>query len=250
MNVIINVNGRRKPKEHIVNLPNEIWKDIPNCPTYKVSNLGRVLSLAKETYRGRKFDKLLTPCSDEKGYLLVNINGKNERVHRLVALAFCPNPNNYNVINHKNENKSDNRAENLEWCTSKYNSDYSVSIKVKQINPITKEVIAIYNSISDAARAADTTVEAIRQCCNRTGTAKTIRGFIWRKIDDNDYNIEIKNFRKAILMLDINNNIMGRFDSITDAAKQSKISISAISKCLTGKSKTCKGFKWKYDTTC
>jgi hypothetical protein len=99
---------RRKEKEIIINLPNETWKDI--CDGYKVSNYGRVLSLAKTTIRGRKYDKILSASKKDNGYYTVNINGNNEYVHRLVAKAFIDNPNNLNEINHKDEDKSNNRA--------------------------------------------------------------------------------------------------------------------------------------------
>lgn len=74
---------RRKEKEIITNLPNEIWKDIDDG--YKVSNYGKVLSLAKTTIRGRKYDKILSASKKDNGYYTVSINGNNEYVHRLVA---------------------------------------------------------------------------------------------------------------------------------------------------------------------
>lgn len=99
---------RRKEKEIITNLPNEIWKDIDDG--YKVSNYGRILSLAKTTIRGRKYDKILSVSKKDNGYYTVNINGNNEYVHRLVAKAFIDNPNNLNEINHKDEDNSINEA--------------------------------------------------------------------------------------------------------------------------------------------
>lgn len=67
---------RRKEKEIITNLPNEIWKDIDDG--YKVSNYGRILSLAKTTIRGRKYDKILSASKKDNGYYTVNINGNND----------------------------------------------------------------------------------------------------------------------------------------------------------------------------
>lgn len=87
---------RRKEKEIIINLPNEIWKDV--CDGYKVSNYGRVLSLAKTTIRGRKYDKILSASKKDNGYYTVSINGNNEYVHRLVAKAFIDNPNGTETI--------------------------------------------------------------------------------------------------------------------------------------------------------
>lgn len=93
-------------------MKNEIWKEICGLEgQYKVSNTGRVWSV--KTNRERKLVK------DKNGYLQIHITKNGEdmwpKVHRLVAEAFIPNPNLYPVVNHKNENKMDNRAENLEW---------------------------------------------------------------------------------------------------------------------------------------
>lgn len=73
--------------------------------------------------------RLLNPYIDNNGYLVVGLQVANhkvitKKVHQLVAAAFLPNPNKYQQINHKNEIRSDNRVENLEWCDAKYNSNY------------------------------------------------------------------------------------------------------------------------------
>ena len=89
---------------------------------YGVSNLGNVYSFFKEK-------RLLHQSKHPKtGYMTVNWieNGKHKSytVHRLVAIMFLPNTDNLRCVNHKNEDKTDNRVENLEWCTHKYNSNY------------------------------------------------------------------------------------------------------------------------------
>lgn len=200
---------RRKEKEIIINLPNEIWKDV--CDGYKVSNYGRVLSLAKTTIRGRKYDKILSASKKDNGYYTVSINGNNEYVHRLVAKAFIDNPNNLNEINHKDEDKSNNGVDNLEWCTKSYNVSYSKSIKIKQIDPITKEVINIYDSAIRAAIAVSGKNGCILMCCKR---------------------IKIYNGTETI------------YNSVSEAAIKNNISVSAIYNCLYGKSKTCGGYEW------
>lgn len=168
---------RRKEKEIIINLPNEIWKDV--CDGYKVSNYGRVLSLAKTTIRGRKYDKILSASKKDNGYYAVSINGNNEYVHRLVAKAFIDNPNNFNEINHKDEDKSNNKVDNLEWCTKSYNVSYSKSLKIKQIDPITKEVINRYDSAIRAAIKNNISASAIYNCLY--GKSKTCGGYEWIK---------------------------------------------------------------------
>ena len=91
---------------------------------YLISDRGRVLSLATE------YPRIIKQILDKRGgYYYVKLNNREQYdqlyVHRLVAKAFIPNPNNYPIINHKNEIRVDNRAENLEWCTYQYNSEYS-----------------------------------------------------------------------------------------------------------------------------
>lgn len=110
----------------------EIWKDVEGYEgLYQVSNLGRVKSLThyiiKENYKPREVKgKILTPFFDRpKGYMSVSLSKNNkiklQRIHRLVAQAFIPNPDNLIQINHKDGNKSNNNVENLEWCSCKDN---------------------------------------------------------------------------------------------------------------------------------
>ena len=97
----------------------ETWKAIKGYPNYEVSNLGNV--------RNKK-GNVLKPEETERGYLRVNLfnNGKvkHHKIHRLVASTFIPNENNFPQINHKDENKKNNKVDNLEWCTNWYNSHY------------------------------------------------------------------------------------------------------------------------------
>ena len=100
---------------------NEIWKDIKGYEgLYQVSNLGRV--------KNKRRNRLLKLRLERNGYLRVSLY-KNSKVsckfvHRLVAQNFIPNPNNLEYVNHKDEDKSNNDASNLEWCTRRYNNSY------------------------------------------------------------------------------------------------------------------------------
>ena len=103
----------------------EIWKMIPGYEgLYMVSNLGRVKSLnyrhtgKEHILKQQIINKYKTVCLSNGGYQ------KTLKVHRLVAMAFIPNPDNLPEVNHKDENKFNNCVENLEWCTAKYNSNY------------------------------------------------------------------------------------------------------------------------------
>ena len=115
---------------------NEIWKDIEGFEgLYQVSNFGNVKCLEHKC-PGRYKDKprtvkehLMKQTKGNKGYMYVILSncdrGKTFLVHRLVAKAFIPNPDNNPVVNHKDENKENNSVENLEWCTSLYNNTYN-----------------------------------------------------------------------------------------------------------------------------
>lgn len=105
----------------------EQWEPIEGYDHYEVSNYGNVRSY---TNRGTLCAEphMLSPRLN-KGYLFVNLYDsqhkmKSIKVHRLVASAFIPNPDNYPQINHKDEDKTNNHVDNLEWCDSKYNVNY------------------------------------------------------------------------------------------------------------------------------
>lgn len=108
----------------------EVWKDIVGYEgKYAVSSQGRVMSL--KSYGGSG-QRLLKTTKRPDGYLKVvlsrNGEGKNYLVHRLVAMAFLPNPNGLEMINHKDEVRSNNCVDNLEWCSRSYNQLYSLAI--------------------------------------------------------------------------------------------------------------------------
>lgn len=108
----------------------EIWKEVVGFEgSYKVSNLGRVFSYKKVSRK----EHFMKPCNDGNGYMIVCLRkqGKKyiKKVHRLVAEAFIPNPQNLPQVNHKDENKANNCVENLEWCSSRYNINYGTAIK-------------------------------------------------------------------------------------------------------------------------
>ncbi len=103
----------------------EIWKDVVGYEgLYQISNLGNIKSF-KRNYEGI----LLNPKTDKDGYKEIGIRDATgrrffKRMHRLVAEAFIINPNNYKVINHKDNNPANNNVENIEWCTIEYNNKY------------------------------------------------------------------------------------------------------------------------------
>lgn len=120
----------------------ELWKDIKGYEgCYQVSNLGRIKSLDRMTNNqyGEYFMKgriLKNSIIKDKGYCRVSLNNGNgkisKRVHRLVAEAFIPNPENKPEVNHKDGNKLNNCVSNLEWCTNKENIEHSIRTGLKK----------------------------------------------------------------------------------------------------------------------
>lgn len=187
--------------------PGEVWRDIPGWERYAVSNHGRIASLGA-TYlcQGRvcrRAPQIIKPRSNgvEPGYLHVVLSdGKGHRkafvVHRLVAMAFIPNPDNLPFINHKDENPKNNRVENLEWCTQQYNCNYGThnarmaktlretAYQRKQIAQLSLEgrLIAIYESIQEGADTLGISRMSISLCCQ--GKNKTGHGFKWMYLSD------------------------------------------------------------------
>ena len=178
----------------------EIWKDIQGFEgIYKVSNLGNVLSL---NYRKQGYSKLLTPKCNNCGRLWVELrnNGvvKQYLIHRLVAMAFIPNLNNYPEINHIDENPKNNKVTNLEWCTREYNIRYYCEHHKKQkrevrnyskkyqnrknlkVNQYTKngEFIRVWDNARQVFNHKGWSDWSISECCRNK--RKTAYGFIWQ----------------------------------------------------------------------
>ena len=162
----------------------EIWKDIEGYEgLYQVSSLGRV----KRLYKNDK-EKILKLMSDRYGYLRVNLykegKRKQSKVHRLVAKAFIPNLDNKSQVNHRDEDKTKNRVENLEWATSKENSNHGTRIErmaksqskpIYGINVKTNERIE-FPSTQEAGRSGFDHSHIVK--CLK-GRLKTHKGYKW-----------------------------------------------------------------------
>ena len=142
---------------------------------YAVMSCGKVYSYINE--------KFLKPYTDNDGYLRVNLykDGKIKQylIHRLVADAYIPNPENLPQINHKDENKANNCLQNLEWCDAKYNTNYGTrNEKIRK--PILQftldgEFVREWSSATDVGKKVN---DGICKCLK--GKNKTAYGYIWK----------------------------------------------------------------------
>lgn len=166
----------------------EEWKDIPGYKgLYQVSNTGRVRSHYSGTW------KIMEQSTRKGGYKKLFLRKNKERksffIHRLVATAFIPNPDNLPFVNHKDENPSNNKVENLEWCTHLYNMTYGTCQerarathleRTPSILMYDKEGIlkATFNSVVEAEKETGIPHSNIIACCK--GRLKTAKGYVWR----------------------------------------------------------------------
>lgn len=195
-------------------MENEIWKDIPGYEgLYKVSSRGRIWSNRNSLY--------LKPAVDKLGYFVVILYSagrrKTIRVHRLVALAFIPNPNSYKEVNHKDENKANNNIENLEWCTRAYNVNYGTARQRAAAN-ISKVKAGHWYGTGETKRKL----------------AEAAQGNTYR--------------RKAVMMCKEDGSPIRIFASIYDAMEATGVNRANIIACCKGRLKHAGEYKWKYAT--
>lgn len=197
-NILKVLKGERKQsggfiwKYNIVDtsIENEIWKDCPLGNDYDkvlTSNLGRVKVKDNNpiygTLRKNGYYDIKIFNNKEKKY-------KSFRVHRLICLTFLENPENKPFVNHKDENRSNNKLENLEWMTNKENVNYSLNLNnrvkenkrskiVVQIDPKTNKVIREFQSISVASKETKANYNSISWCCKKFRGQIFANGYKW-----------------------------------------------------------------------
>lgn len=167
-------------------------KIIDDFPDYGITENGDV-------YRLNTMHKLkqVKRWGYSEVHLFKNGKGKNVKVHRLVAKAFIPNPYELPCVNHKDENRSNNNVENLEWCSYKYNNYYGNSKPVnnlklgaiknsKKVQQFSLQGVLIseYNSVREAMRKTGFNQTNIGKCCN--GVYKQAYGFYWKYKEKNE----------------------------------------------------------------
>ena len=183
----------------------EVWKDVPEFEgRYQVSTLGRVRSVSRKVYNHTGYinlkGRVLKTRHNAKGYVVIDIKKENGIrkfcvVHRLVAQAFIPNPENKPQINHIDGDKTNNCVDNLEWCTNSENQIHAYKTglnyvtgragrkkrSVCQIDINTGEVINVYESINEAARSVGCRNPSnIGLCCRGVYGRKTVCGYEWK----------------------------------------------------------------------
>jgi hypothetical protein len=181
------------------------WKSIQGYDGYyEVSDSGLVRSLDRDVMDKKgishhlsgkmmKLSKLKQRNNSDNAYLVVNLrkNGASyvAMVHRLVATAFIPNPNNYPTVNHKDGDKTNNSVDNLEWASYSENNIHAITHKLRQPrgNPILQKhddgsIVKRYRSTYEASRETGISVVSISHCLN--GRTNHAGGFIWEKLED------------------------------------------------------------------
>lgn len=231
---------------------------------YKVNNGGDILSV-----RSRK---ILKAGKNKQGYMCVVLakdgKCKTYKVHRLVASAFIPNPQNLPSINHKDENKTNNNVNNLEWCTHKYNLNYGTAIErrsktikespIKQRKSVLQlslqgNIIAEYRSIKEAAEETGIDRRQISRAINHVG--KQAQGYLWILKDNYDSNTNYYEIHrkesmrpkpKKIAQYTKDGTFIREWESLTEVTKELGIGFSTLSGCLHGRYSQAGGFIWKF----
>ena len=174
----------------------EEWKDIKDYEgLYQVSNEGRVKSIDRfvETFTGIRHykEKIIIPNLKKDNYYEVSLYYKGKREHRrlnrLVADAFIPNPENKSVVGHYDCKRTNNKVENLYWCTQEENNKHPLTNERQKNNPkkskqvyqysLNGELIAIWPSAKEVERKTEFKSNKISKCCN--GKNKTHKGYKW-----------------------------------------------------------------------
>jgi hypothetical protein len=260
----------------------EIWKDVVGYEGhYKVSNLGRVISVDRISWNGFGYHKhkgrILTPKDNGHGYITVvlckNNKPKHAYVHRLVGECFVVNPLNKPEVNHKDGIKNNNNASNLEWVTKSENAYHSFRELGRKATPhprpkgknsphskavrqyyLSGEFIKEYGSVIDASIITGIIKTNIAGACR--GAAHSAGGYIWRFASDGimqtkKYEIiqktgESHHCSRPISKFSTSGEFIRTYCSAVEAGRLLNIDSSSISKVCRGINKHAGGYKWAY----
>lgn len=174
-------------------------------------------------------------------------------MHRLVALAFLKNPSNLPQINHKNEIKTDNYVDNLEFCDSKYNSNYGTHIErysSKQRIQVSAydflgNKMRTFRSFSEASSVLNIPESNISQAV--CGKYETAGGYVWRKGSASKIDVTIKKYRTFwVNQYSLDGTYIATYSSATDAERKTGVTSCAIIRCCKGLYNQSKGYRWSY----
>ena len=236
------------------------WKEIEGTNgLYLISDEGEVFSVRTNKCKKMTYGKY-GHCRVE---LCIDGLSRHVSVHRLVAEAFIPNPNNYPIINHKDENPRNNRVDNLEWCTYKYNTNYGSCLEKMAKNhhyvsgeenakskkvyrfTLTGELIAEYGSVGEASRMTGLNRKSIAKACN--GGLKKYAECCWSYENKSEYSAE-KNisFKKGkIGMYNTQGDLIKVFEKPIDLKNEGYSQIS-VNRVCRGERKTYKGYVFRH----
>ena len=232
-------------------MDDEIWKDIPNYEgLYQVSSKGRVKGLKRVDPNGRSIkpkNKKLVATKD--GYLTVSLNKfgvcRTFRVHRLVAQAFILNPNSYPQVHHINENKIDNRIENLMWCSPKFNvRDYHLRRQLKLARYSELGLLEKVYQFEVDVKKDGFTIQAIRAAIEQKRYFS--EGKFWKRTNGNPsqkISIKRRTVKKSILQVDLNGKVVKEWESLSIARRAG---FNGVSHSLKDPKRICKGYYWVY----
>ena len=231
--------GKSKWQRFIDVIEGEIWKYF-TVPTGKVeiSNMGRAKTYGLSATFG---------SNTGTGYMSISVNHKDYTIHRLVCEAFNgPPPSDKHVANHKNKNRKNNKAANLEWVTQKENMEHAYELNngVTQYD-IDGTLIAKHNSIAKASEATGISVQHIKKLCS--GYTEKNPLYIFRYFDDTTID-KINNLTKTkktarVIKMSLDNEELARFNSINEASIKCNISTTSLKRYIS-KKLPYKGFKW------
>lgn len=249
----------------------EVWKDIPGYEDlYKVNQWGDIYSL----YTNKKLKWSL----HKDGYKQYNLSKNKKKyimmAHRAVALAFISNPDNLPVVNHKDENKLNCDVSNLEWCTIKYNNNYSDNGKQAGLKTSKKiycynldgSLFKIFESVRQSARFFKVNDGKICKSARweEKGISKkfvvSVKGKIFSYEEKEswevqeraklsfDYQCRNNELSKPVLQYTLDGKKVQEFPSVNEARRKLNINSSQISRAARGYEKglTCHGYRWKY----
>ena len=212
----------------------EEWRPIAGFPNYQVSNKGNVMNL--------KTGRVIKNSIDCNGYMSVNLWKNNKlkhfRVHILVAQAFLPNPLNLPQVNHIDECKTNNDANNLEWCTASQNIRYSIYRQYRKINQLSLdgEFIKQWESISQIVKKLGIGNSHIIQCCK--GERKQAYGYKWQYADG----LNQQRSKRPVAAFTKEGEFVAKYKSAAEASRCLNICVQSIIDCLNGNYKSTHGF--------